>query len=87
MNDRAYNKDIILILAANFFYLPRPMLVTPLITVFSESLGANSLLMGINGGFMNICVLFCRPFVGNFADKISKYKLSFIGAALMAVSC
>lgn len=88
MNHKTHNnRDIILILAASFFYLSSPMLVTPLITGFSESLGANSLLMGIIGGLMNICALFCRPIVGNFADRISKYKLSFIGAALMAVSC
>ncbi len=36
---------------------------------------------------MNICSLICRPFVGNLADKISKYKLTFIGAGLMAVAC
>ena len=42
--------------------------------------------MGIVGGLMNICSLFCRPFVGNLADKISKYKVSFIGAALMTVA-
>ena len=35
---------------------------------------------------MNICSLFCRPFVGNLTDKISKYKLSFIGAVLMAAA-
>ena len=62
------------------------MLVTPLITGFTESLGAGGALMGIVGGLMNICSLFCRPFVGNLADKISKYKVSFIGAALMTVA-
>lgn len=63
------------------------MLVTPLIAGYSESLGATAALMGIIGGLMNICALFCRPVVGNLADKISKYKLSFIGAGLMTVSC
>ncbi len=36
---------------------------------------------------MNLCSLFCRPFVGNLADRISKYRLSFIGAVLMTVAC
>lgn len=63
------------------------MLVTSLITGYSESLGASAAMMGIIGGLMNICALFCRPFVGNLADKISKYKLAFIGAGLMTISC
>ncbi len=83
MKTGLYNKDIVLILIASFFYMASPMLVTPLITGFSENLGANAALMGIIGGLMNVCSLFCRPFVGNLADKISKYKLSFIGAVLM----
>lgn len=87
MENKVYNKDIILILISSFFYMATPMLVTPLITGFSESLGANAALMGIIGGLMNICALFCRPFVGNLADKISKYKLSFIGAILMTLAC
>ena len=36
---------------------------------------------------MNICSLFCRPFVGNLADKVSKYRLSTVGALVMGVSC
>ena len=86
MKSKMYSKDIILILIASFFYFSSPMLVTPLITGFTESLGAGGALMGIVGGLMNICSLFCRPFVGNLADKISKYKVSFIGAALMTVA-
>lgn len=86
MKSKMYSNDIILILIASFFYFSSPMLVTPLITGFTESLGAGGALMGIVGGLMNICSLFCRPFVGNLADKISKYKVSFIGAALMTVA-
>jgi MFS family permease len=80
-------RDIILILLSSFFYMSGPMMVTPLITGFSGSLGASATLMGLVGGLMNIVSLICRPFAGNLADKISKYKLSFIGAALMTVAC
>lgn len=79
--------DMILILAASFFYFASPMLVTPLITGFSESVGASAALMGMIGGLMNLCALFCRPIAGNLADKVSKYRLSFLGAGLMALSC
>ena len=87
MKQKVYTKDIILILTASFFFMASPMLVTPLITGFSESLGASAGLMGIIGGLMNLCSLFCRPLAGNLADKISKYKLSFIGAVMMVLAC
>lgn len=82
-----FTKDIVLILLASFFFLSSPMLVTPLITGFSESVSASAGTMGIIGGLMNLCALFCRPFVGNMADKFSKFKLSFTGAGLMAFAC
>ena len=36
---------------------------------------------------MNLCSLFCRPLVGNLADRLSKYKVSTAGAALMSLAC
>ncbi len=87
METKIYSQDIILILLSSFFYLSSPMLVTPLITGFSESLGASAAMMGLIGGLMNICALFCRPLVGHLADRISKFKLSCMGAGLMAISC
>lgn len=82
-----YSKDIMLVLAASFFYMASPMLVTPLITGFTESIGASAALMGLVGGLMNLVSLFCRPIAGNLADRISKYKLSFIGAVFMTAAC
>lgn len=82
-----YTKDVILILAASLGYFSCPMLATPLIAGFSEEIGASAALMGMIGGMMNLCSLCCRPFVGNLADKISKYKVSFLGAGLMALAC
>lgn len=87
MKQSSYSKDIILILAASFFYLSSPMLVTPLIVGFSKSLGASAALAGMIGGAMNLCALFCRPLVGNLTDRISKYTLSFVGSLLMAAAC
>lgn len=87
MKQQIYHKDVMLILAASFFYMACTMLITPLITGFSESLGATGTVMGIVGGIMTICSLACRPIVGNYADKVSKYRLSSIGAVLMAIAC
>lgn len=87
MITKLLTRDISLILAASFFYMACPMMVTPLIAGFSESLGASAVLMGLVGGMMNVVSLCCRPFVGNLADKISKYRLSSIGSAIMVVAC
>lgn len=87
MRKNLYSKDIMLVLAAAFFYMASPMLVTPLITGFTESIGASAALMGLVGGLMNLVSLFCRPIAGNLADRISKYKLSFIGAVFMTAAC
>lgn len=87
MKSTILTRDVTLILAASFFYMACLMLVTPLIIGFSESLGASAALMGLIGGLTNLCSLFCRPFVGNLADRISKYKLSSIGAGLMLIAC
>ena len=64
-----YSKNIILILAASFFFMFSPMLTTPLIAGYAEELGAGALLMGMIGGLMNLCSLFCRPFAGNLGTS------------------
>ena len=87
MKQNVYSRDILLVLAASFFYMASPMLVTPLITGFTESIGSSAALMGIVGGMMNLCSLICRPLAGNLADKMSKYRVSLIGAVLMTAAC
>lgn len=86
MKQNIYSRDVILVLAASFFYMSSPMLVTPLITGFAGSIGASAAVMGFVGGLMNLCSLFCRPIAGNLADRISKYRLTFIGAILMTIA-
>lgn len=81
------SKDIFFILAASFCFMASPMLVTPLITGFSGSIGASAALMGIIGGLTNLCSLLCRPLVGNLADRVSKYRMCFLGAGLAALAC
>ena len=74
-------------LAASFCHMACPMLVTPLIVGFSESVGAAAVLTGIIGGLMNMCAMVCRPFLGNLTDRMSKYKLASAGAALTLMAC
>ena len=54
MRQKVYSKDIILVLAATFFYMASPMLVTPLITGFTESIGASDEPHQGGSGPMNI---------------------------------
>ena len=87
MKGSVFHRDIWLILAANFFYAACSTAVLPIIAGFSESLGASAALMGMIGGMMNFCSLFCRPLAGNLADRISKYHLALTGSLLMGVGC
>lgn len=87
MKTSGYSRDILLILAASFFYNCSTVMVTPLIAGFTESLGAGAALMGFIGGAMSICSLLCRPVVGNLTDRISKYHLAFAGAIAIIVAC
>ena len=87
VNSNQRHKDISLILIASFFYMTSPMLITPIITGFSESLGASGTMMGLIGGIMNICSLISRPIIGVYADKINKYKISSFGIICIIIAC
>ena len=78
--------DIPLILGASFFCMGSSMMVTPLIAGFAEDLGAAAALMGIIVGIMNLVSLGCRPFVGNLADRLSKYRLASMGLVLIILA-
>ncbi|MDO4281655.1 MAG: MFS transporter [Peptococcaceae bacterium] len=87
MKRRNNKQDIVLILVATFFYMACPMMTTPLIPGFAESLGGSGAIMGIIGGLMNVTAMICRPVLGNLADRKSKYKMSSLGAALTIIAC
>lgn len=87
VNSNQQHRDISLILIASFFYMTSPMLITPIITGFSESLGASGTMMGLIGGIMNICSLISRPIIGVYADKINKYKISSFGIICIIIAC
>lgn len=80
-------RDMAIVLGSSFFYLASPMLVNPLITGYTGTLGASAALMGLIGGLMNLCSLVMRPVAGNLADRLSRKRLAMIGAALMCVAC
>ena len=86
MKKKIYSRNIILILAATFFYLSSPMLVNPVITGFSHSIGSSEVLAGLVAGIMNITSLVLRPLAGNLTDHHSKYALSSVGGILLVVA-
>lgn len=63
MENKVCKHDIILILISSFFYMSSPMLVTPLITGYSESLGASAAMIGIIGGMLygNVNIIYFYP--------------------------
>ncbi len=85
---KAFSKDAVLVLTASFFYMICPMLSAPIIAGYTESLGGRGILMGFVGGLMNMVALFCRPFLGNLADTVPKYRLVLTGSIfLLSGSC
>ena len=80
-----YTKDVILVMAASFFFMFSVMFVTPLINDYAISLGASAVFAGIITGIMSVVSMFLRPVAGNLTDRFSKYSLSFIGGVLILI--
>ena len=81
----SYTKDVILVMAASFFFMFSVMFVTPLINGYAISLGASAVFAGIITGIMSVVSMFLRPVAGNLTDRFSKYSLSFIGGVLILI--
>ncbi len=80
MKTRLYTPDVKLVLMASFFFLMSPMLINPVIAGFAHGIGANSVLAGTIAGLTNLTSLVLRPLAGNLTDRVSKYRLTFVGA-------
>lgn len=80
-----YTKDVICVMAASFFFMFSTMMVTPLINGFASFLGADTIVAGLIAGSMSVISLFLRPVAGNLSDHFSKYRLSCIAGALIAI--
>lgn len=82
MKQQTYSKNIILILAASFFYFASPMLVTPLITGFSGSIGASAGVMGVIGGLMNLCSRFADLLLETWQTESANTDCHLLGPFL-----
>jgi MFS family permease len=77
-----FTKDVVLVMAASFFFMFSNMYCNPLINGYAKSLGASGAFAGVIVGMMSIVAMFLRPIAGNLTDHFSKYQLSFVGGAL-----
>lgn len=80
-----FTKDVVLVMAAAFFFMFSNMYCNPLINGYAKELGASSAFAGVIVGIMSIVAMFLRPIAGNLTDHFSKYQLSFIGGLLSFV--
>lgn len=74
-----YTKDVVLVMAASFFFMFSSMFVNPLINGYAKELGASSSFAGLIVGLMSLTAMFLRPIAGHLTDRFSRYGLSFVG--------
>ena len=82
-HDGIYTRDVVLVMAAAFFFMSSTMYVNPLINGYAHHLGASDELAGMIAGIMSFAAMFLRPVTGHLADRHSKYLLSTIGGVLI----
>lgn len=80
-----YSKDVILVMAASFFFMFSTMFVNPLINGYAKSLGASAAFAGFIVGIMSVASMILRPIAGNLTDRITKYKLSCVGGVFIVL--
>lgn len=86
MKAKLYSRDILIILAATFFYLCSPMLINPLITGFTEQLGESAVVAGLVAGTMNLTALVLRPLGGWLTDNLPKKRLATFGGVGLLIA-
>lgn len=84
--ERLITRDVVLIMAATFFFMTASMMSGPIIAGFAHTLGANGALMGFIAGALSLAALFCRPVAGHLSDRTSKRVLAVVGGALYLIT-
>jgi MFS family permease len=85
-SEKLDSKDLLMILAATFFYMCSSMLVTPLIASFAKNISGSNVLAGFIAGLTNLVSLGLRPLAGSFSDRFSKYALAFFGGTFLLLA-
>jgi len=87
MKQKVYNRDVILVMIAAFFYLCCSLSTAPIIAGFAESVGASGVWMGIISALITGTAVICRPITGNLADRVEKIRLVVVGCLMMFTAC
>lgn len=82
---RLWSRNFILIMLSNFFIYISYQMVTPIIPLFGDYLGASQKLVGLIGAAAMFSAVFMRPVAGRLIDRKSRksiYIISLIGNIL-----
>lgn len=84
--EKLWNKPYILLAVANFFSWLSYNMVAPVLTGYTQTLGASVSVCGIVGGLFAFTSCLSRPISGLMTDRINRKKLMSGFTVLMAVS-
>ena len=87
MKRTIYSRDVLLIMAAAFFYMCCNMSTAPIVAGYAEFMGASGVLMGIVSALTTSIAVVCRPITGNLSDRTPKIRLVLAGSAMMLIAC
>lgn len=83
MSAKLFNKSMLILLAATFFYMTSLMMLGPIMAGYCGSLGGSAVVMGLVAGMSNFAALLCRPFVGPAVDRCDRRMIGLLGMASM----
>lgn len=86
MKQTVYTRDVVLLMAAAFFYMCCSNSVAPIVAGYAESIGASSFWMGLISSLTTATAVVCRPVTGNLADKMDKRPLVVAGCLMMVAA-
>lgn len=87
MERTIYNRDVLLIMFAAFFYMCCNMSTAPIVAGYAEFMGASGVLMGIISALTTSIAVVCRPITGNLSDRTPKIRLVLAGSSMMLTAC
>lgn len=85
MSAKMFNRSMLILLAATFFYMTSLMMLGPIMAGYCGSLGGSAVVMGLVAGMSNFAALLCRPFVGPAVDRCDRRMIGLLGMASMLV--
>ena len=85
MSAKLFNRPMLILLAATFFYMTSIMMLGPIMAGFCAALGGGGVAMGLVAGLSNFSSLLCRPAVGGAIDRCNRRTVGLIGLGSMGL--